>query len=430
MPFILTMPKLSPTMEQGVITKWRKEEGDPIAEGDVLLEVATDKATVEYHALDKGFLRKIIVKAGGEASVGQAIAIGTESLADDISSYKIESAPSLSSAVEESACEATDAVVVSHPVKTGLVQEPFVAEAPLVDYVFPFPTGETKSKQSVSPYARKLAQEAHVDLSTVQGTGPGGRIVARDVPMGQKKEGLVSFDSRQVPQKVPGSFQIIPLSSMRRTIARRLQQAKTFIPHFYVSMTIDAEPLSCVHKQLKEGGVKISVNDLMIRAAALCLRQLPAVNRGFDTAAQSIIAFETIDISVAVSVPEGLITPIIRHADFKSVGQISVEMKSLAKKAQEGKLQRSEYVGGSFTISNLGMFGVDGFQGIINPPQAAILCVGGIQEVPVVKKGEVVPGKTLTLSLSADHRVIDGADAARFLQELRKILENPAWLLL
>lgn len=217
---------------------------------------------------------------------------------------------------------------------------------------------------------------------------------------------------------------------MRKVIGQRLQQSKTFIPHFYVSQDIDAEPMMHVREQLKNMGHKITFNDLIVRAAALALREHPEMNSGFNSANNSLIRFKTIDISIAVSVPAGLITPIVRYADFKNLGQISSEIRLLAQKAKEGKLSREEYSGGSFTISNLGMYGVSSFAGIINPPQAAILSVAGIEDKPVVKAGEVQAGKVMNVTLSADHRVVDGTDGAKFLKALQKYLENPSILLL
>lgn len=217
---------------------------------------------------------------------------------------------------------------------------------------------------------------------------------------------------------------------MRKVIASRLQESKSFIPHFYVQLTVDVEPLIALREQLKHVQVKVSVNDLLIRAAALALKKHPNINSGFNSVNMTIVRFKTIDISVAVSTGEGLITPIIRHADYKNVGEISVEMKQLVKRAKEGKLDPHEYKGGSFTISNLGMYGVTNFQAIINPPQAAILAVSGILDTPVIKNGQVVPGKIMNLTLSADHRVVDGVAAAEFLNTLKTYVENPAALLL
>jgi pyruvate dehydrogenase E2 component (dihydrolipoamide acetyltransferase) len=228
----------------------------------------------------------------------------------------------------------------------------------------------------------------------------------------------------------PGTYEEVALTPMRKVIAQRLQQAKSYIPHIYVRQEIDALPLSEAREQMKQGNLKVTINDFVIRACALALREHPNANSGFNSATQSIILFKTVDISVAVTVEGGLITPIIRHADYKNLGEISVEIRELAGRAKTGKLQPSEYKGGSFTISNMGMFGVTDFCAIINPPQSCILAVGGIEETARVKNGQIVVGKKMSLVLSADHRVVDGAEAAKFIKSVQKYLENPALLLL
>jgi pyruvate dehydrogenase E2 component (dihydrolipoamide acetyltransferase) len=253
--------------------------------------------------------------------------------------------------------------------------------------------------------------------------------MSRDLCKGQPSA-AIPFGVKKTPTIAPGTYEEIPLTPMRKVVGQRLQQSKSFIPHFYVSQAIDAEPMITLRDQLKNVGHKITFNDLVVRATALALKDHPEMNSGFNTVNNTIIRFQTVDISVAVSVPAGLITPIVRHADYKNLGQISSEVKLLAQKAKDGKLLREEYVGGSFTISNLGMFGVSGFIGVINPPQAGILCVGGIEDRAVVKNGAVIPGKVMTLTLSADHRVVDGTDGARFIKTLQKLLENPASLVL
>ena len=431
MPFTLTMPKLSPTMEEGTIVKWKKNVGEFIKADDVIFEVATDKATVEHTALDDGFLRVILVGEGKEAKVNQAIAVLTATKEEDISSYKPEglmivekeAAPA---AKQETVTEEKKAV----PAATAMVGQPaFVPEAPLKDFEYPFPMGPGDSHIKASPYAKKIAQEKGIDLSTVKGSGPHQRILARDLSLGQMG-GTATFGNRELPAFPPGSYEEEALSPMRKVIAARLQQSKTWIPHFYITQEMDATGMIAVREQLKAGGIKVTFNDLVIRAAALALKEHPEVNSGFNNVASSIIRFKTIDISIAVSVEAGLITPIVRHADYKNLGQISVEVRSLAEKAKLGKLQREEYVGGSFTISNLGMFGISEFKGIINPPQAAILCVGGIEDKAVIRQGKVVPGKVMTFTLSADHRVIDGADGAKFMKSLQNFIENPSLLLI
>lgn len=432
MPFTLTMPKLSPTMEIGTIAKWHKKVGDKVEAGDLILEVATDKATVEHQALDEGWLRKILVKEGEEAIINQPIAILSEDKAESIEGYKPEGDEGPTEAEEEGKeVEQKDGKKepeVKQVKEASKISEPlFVPEAPLENYEFEAPVDILEKKIKASPLAKKLSRDLGLDLSTVRGSGPGGRIVKEDLDKAQKS-GIVVFGSRARPEFKPGSYEEEKLSPVRKVIAQRMQQSKSFVPHFYVTQTIDAEPLVKMREQLSVMGIKISYNDIVVRAAALALRQHPGINSGFNTANQTIIRFKTIDISIAVNTEGGLITPIVRHADFKNLGEISLEIRSLAKKAKDGKLAPEEYKGGSFTISNLGMHGVTDFQAIINPPQAAILAVSGIHCVPVVKNGTVVPGKTMNLSVSVDHRVIDGVAAAEFIKTVQKYLENPSAL--
>ncbi len=439
MPFTFTMPKLSPTMEEGTIVKWHKKEGDFVASGDLLLEVATDKATVEHQALDEGWLRKIVVPEGGGASINQVIAILSESKEENIENFLKETLekPKKTEEAKEPPQAFPQAFQVEKeiPPSQKPVQKPtqewtqpaFLPEQPL-----PFPPSPLKSEEErikASPLAKRLAKEKGLDLSTVAGSGPGGRISSKDLSQAQPA-GLVTFGRRESPQIPSGSYEELPLTPMRKIIARRLQESKSFIPHFYLKQVIDAGPLVALREQLKTFSLNVTFNDLLIRGCALCLREHPEVNRGFNSVNQTMIQFKTIDISIAVNVEAGLITPIIRHADFKNVGQISSEMRLLAEKARHMKLKEHEYKGGSFCLSNLGMFGISAFTAILNPPQAGILAVGGIQESPIVKEGKVEAGKTLELNLSADHRVIDGALAATFMKSLQKILTSPAVLLL
>ncbi len=426
------MPKLSPTMEEGTIAKWHKNEGERVESGELLLEVATDKATVEYNALDEGFLRKILVPNGGQAIVNQPIAIFTIKADESIEGYQPEG--TLPKVQVKSSEKKEEELPLKKTMTEGertapMQQTSFTPELPLEKYEFPFPTGEAKKRVAASPLAKKMAKEKGLDLTTVKGSGPGGRISVRDLDLAQPSTS-VHFGTREMPTEIPGSYEEIPLSPMRKVIAQRLQQAKSFIPHIYVRQEIDADPLFQVREQLKAKNVKITFNDLVIRACALALREHPNANSGFDAAKQAVILFKTVDISVAVTVEGGLITPIIRHADYKNVGEISLEMKELAARARAGKLKMEEYKGGSFTISNMGMYGVTDFAAIINPPQAAILAVGGIEECPRVKGGEVIVGKKLSLILSADHRVLDGAESAKFIKTIQKYLENPSLLLI
>lgn len=434
MPFTVTMPKLSPTMEEGTIVKWHKKEGELVKAGEVIFEVATDKATVEHSALDEGWLRKILVKEGESAILNQPLAIFTEKKEESIEGYKPEgelpkvSQPQLPSSKEEA--PPTKETAPSPPKVSGAMQQPaFVPEPPLSKYSFLCPEGEITGRIAASPLAKKIAQERGIDLTTVRGTGPNGRIMSRDLDLGQPAA-VVTFGRHEIPSVVPGTYEDMPLSPMRKVISQRLQESKTFIPHFYCAQEVLADKMVSLRAELVSVGLKVSFNDFIMRASALALREHPVINSGFNSVTNSIIRFKTIDISVAVSIEAGLITPIIRHADYKNLGQLSQEIKLLASRARQGKLSREEYVGGSFSLSNLGMYGITEFSAIINPPQAAILAVGGIEDRPVVKDQQIFPGKTLKVTLSADHRVIDGADAAKFLKTLQKFLENPSLLLL
>ncbi len=437
MPFTLTMPKLSPTMEEGSIAKWHKKEGDFVEAGELLMEVSTDKATVEYNALDEGYLRKILVPESGEAPVNRAIAVFTEKKDESIEGY----IPTGSKAEEKQKPE-KEKSPQSEDDSTGEQkksdrEQPASAPTqtqPKFVPVEPLKQGEYKefsaaAKIKISPLAKKIAKENNLDIHSVRGTGPGGRIMKKDLESA-RPAGDFSFGRRSNCSIPPGSYTEETLSPIRKVIGRRLQEAKAYIPHFYVTQTIDAKPLSDFREQLTHLDLLISFNDCVVRACALALKKHPNVNSGFNSVNQTIIHYQTIDVAVAVSLKEGLITPIVRYADCKNPGEISAEIRSMAKRAKVGKLEPHEYQGGSFTVSNLGMYGVTDFQAIINPPQSCILAVGGILDVPVVKKGVVVPGKIMNLTLSADHRVVDGVAAAEFLSTLKKYLENPAALLL
>ncbi len=434
MPFTVTMPKLSPTMEEGMIAKWHKKIGEKTASGELLVEIATDKATIEYNALDAGFLRVIVVPEGTSVKVNDPIAVFTETAEESIKEYipqKIASSEPEKAAQrkEEPKETESEAKAPKDGEKYSLFAPSFVPEPPLEHYEFAFPAERASARVAASPLAKKLAKEKGIDLTIVRGSGPSGRIISRDLDLAQPNQ-TVGFGPRALPAETPGTYEEVPLSPMRKKIAQRLSEAKTFIPHIYVRQEVDGEPLFQAREQLKSGNLKVTVNDFVIRACALALREHPIVNSGFHPGKQSILSFKTIDIAVAVTVDGGLITPIIRHADYKGLGDLSVEMKELASRAKRGKLEPFEYKGGSFTISNLGMFGVNDFCAIINPPQAAILAVGGIIEAPCVRKGAVVAGKVMNLVLSADHRVIDGAEAAKFLKTVQKYIENPSLLLI
>lgn len=432
MPFTMTMPKLSPTMEEGIIAKWHRKEGDFVEAGAVVLEVTTDKATVEYEAVDEGYLRKILIAEGGSAMINEAIAVFTVEKEESIKGYQPEGvAPQqvakAAEKVEAAQVKAEPKVAAVAASGSAMIQPAFEPEPPLEQYEFSAPAA-VSGRVLASPLARKIAETQRLDLSSVKGSGPGGRIVKRDLERAQPA-GPIAFGRHAIPCEMPGTYEEEAMTPMRKAIGRRLQQSKTFIPHFYVTQEVDASALVETRRQLQEYGVKVSYNDLIVRATALTLREKPALNSGFNSVADKIIHFKTIDIAIAVSIEGGLITPIVRHADYKNVGELGIEIKGLAKRAREGKLRPNEYQGGSFTISNLGMYGITDFMAVINPPQSSILAVGGIRECPVVRNGAVVPGHILKLSVACDHRVVDGSQAAEFLTTVKRFLENPAGLL-
>lgn len=414
MPFTVTMPKLSPTMEKGTIAKWHKAEGEFVDAGDLIVEIATDKATIEYNALDSGWLRRRLLADGSEAAVNEPIAIFTEEESESIDGYAV-------SAVNTAKIENQAA---PQPLKPA---NEVVTQSPVLSAVTSSPVAETRI--IASPLAKRLAVARNIDLRDVVGTGPGKRIMKRDLDGVSSKSEQVKSTAAIQPMFQAGSYVEVSLSPVRQIIAERLQVAKSTIPHFYVQQTINAENLISLREQLKKHEMKVTFNDLIIKGCALALKKHPEVNCGFNTARKTLMQFKTIDISVAVSIADGLITPIIPHVDYKSVFEISELVKILSTKAKEGKLQPHEFQGGSFTISNLGMFGVTSFQAIINPPQAAILSVGAIVDQAIIKDGTIVAGKVLHLTLSVDHRAIDGAVTASFLATLKYVLESPAVLL-
>lgn len=427
MPFKLFMPKLSPTMEGGTIIKWHKKESDFVKEGELLFEVATDKATVEYQALDAGFLRKILVTQGQEAMIGAPVAIFSTTQDESIQEM-LAPVPRVAKEVAAPIETPVSVPAAAEPIKTVSQEIPFVQEPPLEDDEFEYRHDGGPDRVFASPLAKKIARERNIDLSLVKGSGPQKRIVSEDLKNLQGAQ--QPFHHRKAPEIAPGSYQLEPMTPMRKTIGKRLQAAKSFIPHFYSQIAVDAEPLIAARNQLKEVGYAVTFNDFILRATALVLKEHPVINSGYNNVENCIIRFKTVDIAMAVSIQGGLITPLIRHADHKNLMELSKEAKKLIAMAKENQLQPHQYKGGSFSISNLGMYGITNFTPIINPPQAAILGVGGILDEPMVKDGKVVPGKKMTLTLAADHRVIDGADAALFLNQLKKLLENPVRLLI
>jgi len=410
----ILMPLLSPSMTEGTLVKWIKKEGDAVKSGDVLAEVETDKATMDLEAFDSGILRKILIQPGERVPVQTRIGIiGTKDEAIDVS------APAPAKAAPAEA-----------PVKKEEAKAPAAAAAPTATAVSAAPSG---GRIKASPLAKKIAKAQGVNLNYLNGSGPGGRIVKKDVlgaPAGGSGGGSSIYPRGPVAKE--GSTK---LTTMRSVIAKRLLESKTTIPHFYLEIEVDAKPLFDLRAQLNETlgklnpPVKLSLNDFVLKAAAEAVRRVPAVNASFE--GDSIRQFPDVQLSFAVAIAEGLITPIIKEAQNKSLIQISGEAKSLAAKAKEGKLKPEEFQGGTFTVSNLGMLGIDRFSAIINPPQAAILAVGNIVKKPVVGPGdEIIVGQRQSITLSCDHRVIDGAVGAAYLKELRELIEKPALLLL
>jgi len=419
----IEMPKLSDTMTEGTVVKWRKNEGDKVETGDVLAEIETDKATMEMEAFDDGILHKYLVAAGGKAPVGGKIALllqkGEKPPAEGA---PVPEAPKPKAANEEKAA----------PEAASQASASKATSAPA-----PTPAAKTGERVKASPLARKIAKEKGVELSGLSGTGPGGRVVARDVegaPAGGASAGKASAATPVAAMPAGAGDQKIALSGMRRVIAERLLTSKTTIPHFYLNIEVDAGPLMKFRAEANSaseaaGGPKFTVNDFVLKAVIAAAQKVPAVNASF--AGDSIIQYANIQLSVAVAVEEGLVTPVIREAQKKSLREISEAVKDLATRARSKKLKPDEYAGGTITVSNLGSYGIESFSAIINPPQSLIISVGAIVKKPVVNaKDEIVVGQRMAIGLSADHRVVDGAVGAQYLAELRKLVESPYLLLL
>ena len=425
------MPAKSPTMTEGTIVSWRVAKGDAVKVGQVIAEIQTDKAVIEWESADAGVVAEILVPAGANAQVNQVAMLMTSKAGEDFAAALAAAKAKNEKLLAGSAAPAPAAAA---PAPAPVVAAPAPAPAPAAA---PAPA---KAGVRVTPVAAKIAASAGLDLRLVKGTGPSGRITKADVEAAAKagtaKIGAAGPAAKAEKPKLKvlranaaAPQATVPLTPMRQIIGKRLLESKTQIPHFYVSEVIDASALVALREQANAlEGVNVTVNDLVVRATALALRANPKLSATWH--GDRIVLHDHADISIAVAIPDGLITPIVAKAETKSVRQIGDEIRSLAKKAKDGKLQPQEFQGGSFTISNLGMFGIQQFTAIINPPQCAILAVAGIKDVPVVKNGQIVPGKTMQVTLSADHRAIDGADAAAFLKTLRELLEAPATLLI
>jgi pyruvate dehydrogenase E2 component (dihydrolipoamide acetyltransferase) len=418
---VIYMPKLSDTMTEGVVAAWLKKVGDPVKSGELIAEIETDKATMEFESFFDGVLLHIGVEAGKGAPVNSLLAIIGQA-GEDISEL-LTSAPAVEekSAPEPAAAPAPVAVPSPTPIPT-----PVATPAPVAPKVAAITNND---RVYASPLAKKLADEKGIDLQYVAGSGENGRIVKRDVehyhphPNGT----VVAAGSRS--GLTTETFTDEPVTQMRKTIARRLAESKFTAPHFYLTLDIDMDNAIAFRKSVNNvEGYKISFNDIVVKAVALSLRKHPAVNSAWM--GDFIRRNQHVHIGVAVAVDEGLLVPVVRFADTKSFMEISGEVKNFAEKAKTKKLQPSDWEGNTFTISNLGMFGIESFTAIVNPPDSCILAVGGIKEVPVVKNGAIVPGNVMKVTLSCDHRVVDGASGAAFLQSFKECMENPVSMLL
>jgi pyruvate dehydrogenase E2 component (dihydrolipoamide acetyltransferase) len=412
MPINVTMPALSPTMTEGTLAKWLKKEGDKVEAGDVIAEIETDKATMEVEAVDEGILGKILVPAGSEnVPVNKVIAVLLEEGegASDISSVISNEAP----AKREPPKPAGDSS--SQAPRNDMSKKPAVTPAPQA-------ASNSGGRIFASPLARRIAAEKGVDLKSMQGSGPRGRIVKADLE-GAKPAPPAS----SAPRPPAGAnYTEIPVNNIKKITAARLLESKQTIPHFYLTIDCVIDGLLAARAEINEkanGAFKLSVNDFVIKAAAMALKAYPAANVSWG--GNAILQYANADVAVAVSTPNGLITPIIRAAEDKGLRKISEEMKDLAGRARENKLRPEEFQGGSFTVSNLGMYGIREFSAIINPPQACILAVGAGIERPVVEKGEIKIRTVMTCTLSVDHRAVDGAAGAEYLQIFKQYVENP-----
>lgn len=420
MPISILMPALSPTMEEGTLAKWLVKEGDEVKSGDLIAEIETDKATMEFEAVDEGIVGKLLVAEGTEGvAVNQAIAVILLDGED-------------ASAVDEMSDTAPAPVAVSKPAETP-------ASAPSSVPISGIPQPKNaEARLFASPLAKRIAKDKGLDLSGLTGSGPHGRIVKTDVEGAPKSAAKVtssvtpvgSIDARAYYDV--GTYDEIPLNKMRKTIARRLTQSKQEIPHYYLSIDCVLDELLKVRKHLNEAGaesgIKLSVNDFVVRAAALALQKVPEANVSF--ADDALLKHHHSDVGIAVAIDGGLITPIIRKAEQKGLAEISAEAKELAARARDKKLSPKEFEGGSFSVSNLGMFGVKNFTAVINPPQAAIMAVGAGEPRAIVVDGEVKAATVMTVTLSCDHRAIDGALGATLLAAFKSYIEYPPAMLL
>jgi pyruvate dehydrogenase E2 component (dihydrolipoamide acetyltransferase) len=467
MPIKVLMPALSPTMTEGTLAKWLKQEGDMVEPGDAIAEIETDKATMEVEAVEEGKLGRIVVPAGTEGvPVNQVIALLLEEGEGEADLAQVDlggegGSPAVTERPADELLDRSKAASGEPPVAEQGVGRPGEPALPAE----PAPPQRAEGERIfASPLAKRMAQDAGLDLGRVQGSGPHGRIVKRDVeaaiaagppkPAEKPAEKPAAAKPEAAPAAPPAAAAAaapagagpsakqladafsIPYheekpSGMRRTIARRLYESKTSIPHWYLTVDCELDRLMELRRELNARapeGVKVSVNDLIIKAAALCLRRVPQVNAAWSE--EAMIFFDRVDVSVAVATPGGLITPIIKDADRKGLAAISAEMKDLAARARDNKLKPEEFQGGTFCVSNLGMFGAREFSAIINPPQSAILALGKGEQRPVVKDGAIAIATMMSATLSADHRIVDGAVSAEFMSTFKAILEDPVSMML
>ncbi len=437
MATIIEMPKLSDTMTTGTLINWLKKEGDPVSSGDMIAEIETDKATMELEVFEDGFLLKQIIQAGAQVDVGAPIAaIGEKGEEVDLPEAKEVAEP-----VKEEPASTKEEAAAPPPAPKATTENEEKEDSPTT------PTAEapvaptTEKRVKISPVARKLAAEKGIDPGNIQGSGPDGRILKEDILAAEKKGTSPSTAQTTAATSLPGTpiaeEASIPVSTMRGVIAKRLLESKTTIPHFYLEIEVDAAPLMALRTELNQrlaklspaqGSTKLSVTDFVIKAASEALRMVPAVNTSWMN--DHIQQHSAVHMAVAVAVSDGLVTPKIENAHLKTLRQISSEVKDIAARAKEKKLKPSELSGSTFTISTLGMFGIENFFAIINPPNAAILAIGTIVKKPVVDADDnIVVGHRMRLGLSGDHRVVDGATGARYLAALKELLETPALML-
>ena len=429
MPTNILMPALSPTMTEGTLAKWLKKEGDIVKAGDVIAEIETDKATMEVEAVDEGKLAKILIASGTSG-----VAVNTP----------------IAVLLEEG--ESADAIKAAVPTNTNEKAAPAAAPqaaaaVPAAQKVAPTPVAAPKAASGgrvfATPLARRIAEQKGIDISTIQGTGPHGRIVKADLEnaktnapakapasSGASRAASAGPDAKALATAYGMEFTEIPNNGIKKVVARRLLESKQTVPHFYLTVDCILNDLMDARARLNDsakGAYKLSVNDFVIKAVAMALQKYPAANVAWTD--DAVLQFKHSDVSVAVATPNGLITPIIKKAETKGLAEISAEMKELAGRAKEGKLKPDEFQGGTFSVSNLGMFGVKDFQAIINPPQACILAVGAGIEQPVVKDGGIMIATVMSVTLSVDHRAVDGAIGAQFLQYFKQYIENPVSML-